>query len=479
MLRNDPAYYQALRARDPRFDGRFFVGVSSTGIYCRPVCAVKTPKAKNCAFFPSAAAAESAGYRPCLRCRPELAPGNSGIDAATRLAQRAASLIEDGLLNGGGVEILASRLGVTSRHLRRVLRGEFGVSPIELAQTQRLLMAKRLLTDTGLPVIEVAFASGFQSLRRFNALFRRRYRLSPSDLRRRVEGSGRPDGLLFELGYRPPLDWASLLAFLGRRAIAGVEQAEGNEYRRTVRLRQNEKTLAGWIAVVPSSHKAALRLTVSGTLAKCLPAVLGRTKHLFDLSCDPVEIARALGELAAAHPGLRVPGAFDGFELAVRAILGQQITIQAARTLAGRFAAAFGESIETPYPALGFLFPRADQVAAATMSDIVSIGVIGSRARSILALARAVARNDLQLEPGGEIQATLERLRNLPGIGEWTAQYILMRALSWPDAFPHTDYGVKKALGEAREREILARAESWRPWRAYAVQHLWQSLEER
>jgi AraC family transcriptional regulator of adaptative response / DNA-3-methyladenine glycosylase II len=479
MLPDVRSYYQALKTRDLRFDGRFFVGVSSTRIYCRPVCAVKTPKVQNCSFFPSAAAAESAGYRPCLRCRPELAPGNSCIDSGSRLAQRAASMIEDGLLNGGSVEILATRLGITDRHLRRVLRSEFGVSPVELAQTHRLLMAKRLLTDTALPVIEVAMASGFQSLRRFNALFRRRYRMSPSDLRRRIEERDRADGLIFDLSYRPPLDWTSIISFLGHRSIAGVEQTERGIYRRTVRLRHGGKLFTGWICAEPVAHKPVLRLTASASLVKCLPAVLAKTKHLFDLSCNPTEIGMVLGSLAADHPGLRVPGAFDGFELAVRAILGQQITVQAARTLAGRFAAAFGDPVETPFPDLKYLFPHHDRIAALRPSEIVSVGVTGSRAKSIVALARAVASDDLLLEPGGDIQSTLTRLRNLPGIGDWTAQYIMMRALSWPDAFPHTDYGVKKALRISRDSEALALAESWRPWRAYAALHLWKSLEER
>jgi AraC family transcriptional regulator, regulatory protein of adaptative response / DNA-3-methyladenine glycosylase II len=339
-------------------------------------------------------------------------------------------------------------------------------------------MAKRLLTDTSLPVIEVALASGFQSVRRFNALFRKRYRMNPSALRRHVEGGEQLDGLFFELSYRPPLDWASLLSFLGLRSISGVEQTEDGSYSRTVRIPAGGRFHVGWISVTSVPHKPALRLTVSGSLVKCLPAVVARTKHLFDLSCDPSEIGQVLGALADSHPGLRVPGAFDGFELAVRAILGQQITVKAARTLAGRFAAAFGEAVETPFASLTHVFPRADQVAGLTVPQIAAVGVIGSRAGSILALARAVSRNEQLLQPGGDIERTLEFLRTIPGIGEWTAQYILMRALSWPDAFPHSDYGVKKAMGEKRERQVLARAEAWRPWRAYAVLHLWKSLEE-
>ncbi len=478
MLLDPQRCYQALKARDSRFDGRFFVGVSSTRIYCRPVCTVKSPKQENCRFFLSAAAAESSGFRPCLRCRPELAPGNASIDARARLAQSAASLIEDGLLNEIGIEALATRLAVTDRHLRRVFQTEFGVSPVELAQTHRLLLAKRLLTDTGLPVTEIALASGFGSLRRFNALFRERYRLSPSDLRTAADGGRAADALKFTLGFRPPFDWDALLSFLATRAIEGVEQVDAGIYGRTLRLEQAGKTHTGWIAVVPARRKAALEVTVSASLARVIPAVLARVKRLFDLSCDPTEIAAALGALAAHRPGLRLPGAVDGFELAVRAILGQQITVKAARTLAGRFAATFGDAIEMPVPALRSLFPSAVRIAALKASDIAAIGVVSARARAIVTLAAVVSKGQLRLEAGAEVEATLDRLRSLPGIGEWTAQYIAMRALSWPDAFPHTDYGVLKAMGEKDPRRALEHAAQWQPWRAYAVMHLWKSLED-
>ncbi|HUN69464.1 MAG TPA: AlkA N-terminal domain-containing protein, partial [Burkholderiales bacterium] len=332
--------YRALRAHDARFDGRFFVAVSSTRIYCRPVCTVKPPRRENCRFYPSAAAAESAGYRPCLRCRPELAPGNASVDATTRLAQAAASLIEDRTLEGDGLDAVAARLGITDRHLRRAFGAEFGVSPVEFAQTQRLLLAKRLLTDTRMPVTEVAYASGFGSLRRFNALFRQRYRLQPSQLRRHMHhgapGSAASDALHFELSFRPPYDWNAISAFLGARAIAGVEAVEEGVYRRTVRALVDRKEHQGWIEIAMASRKPALRITVSASLAKALPPVLSRVKALMDLACHPADVAQALGALAKGHPGLRVPGAFDGFEVAVRAILGQQVTVTAARTVAGR-----------------------------------------------------------------------------------------------------------------------------------------------
>ncbi len=473
--------YRALKARDARFDGRFFVAVSSTRIYCRPVCTVKPPRRENCRFYPSAAAAESAGYRPCLRCRPELAPGNASVDATSRLAQAAASMMEDRTLDDEGLDTVAARLGITDRHLRRAFGAEFGVSPVEFAQTQRLLLAKRLLTDTVLPVTEVAFASGFGSLRRFNALFKQRYRLRPSQLRRHMHGaaasSAAADVLKFELSFRPPYDWPAVSAFLGARAIAGVEAVEDACYRRTVRVPVDGKEHRGWIEVAMSPKKPALRVTVSASLAKALPPVLSRVKSLMDLACHPAEIAQALGALARRHPGLRVPGAFDGFEVAVRAILGQQVTVAAARTVAGRFAAAFGEPIESPFAALTTVFPAAGRIAELPYGRIARVGMPGARARTVLALARAVADGDLVLMPNADIETTLDRLRALPGVGEWTAQYIAMRALAWPDAFPHTDLGVMRALGETNARRVLAAGDAWRPWRAYAVMHLWQSRE--
>ena len=468
--------YRALRARDARFDGRFFVAVSSTRIYCRPVCTVKPPKRENCRFYPSAAAAETDGYRPCLRCRPELAPGNASVDATSRLAQAAASLMEDRALDESGLDTVAAQLGITDRHLRRAFGAEFGVSPVQFAQTQRLLLAKRLLTDTALPVTEVAFASGFGSVRRFNALFKQRYRLQPGQLRRHAPASGAADVLKFELSFRPPYDWPAVSAFLGARTIAGVESVDGGCYRRTARIGVGGKEHRGWIEVSLSQKKPALRVTLSASLAKALPPVLSRVKALMDLACHPAEVAQALGAMAKRHPGLRVPGAFDGFEVAVRAILGQQVSVAAARTVAGRFAAAFGDPIATPFDSLTTVFPTAQRIADLPYGRIARLGMPGARARTIVALARAVADGELALMPNADIEATLAQLRELPGVGEWTAQYIAMRSLAWPDAFPHTDLGVMKALGETDARRVLAAGEAWRPWRAYAVMHLWQSL---
>ena len=475
--------YRALQAHDPRFDGKFFVGVSSTGIYCRPVCTVRAPRRENCRFFASAAAAEVEGYRPCLRCRPELAPGNAGIDTTARLAQAAVNLIENGVFDEGGIERLAERVGVTSRHLRRIFDSEFGVSPVAYAQTQRLLLAKRLLTDTSLPVTEVALASGFASVRRFNALFKARYRMPPGRLRRDVVARTVPAELAFELSYRPPYDWASMLAFLEARAIPGIEQVTHDVYRRTLSISHRGAVHNGWIGVRRAPRKAALAITASASLARAVPVVLSRIKHAFDLCCDPAIIAAALGPLAQDHPGLRVPGAFDGFELAVRAVVGQQITVRGARTLLGRMVQAFGEAADPfgeaahPFGTDGpaYLFPPALRIATCTVAQLTRLGITGARARTLVALAEAVVDGELELEPGADVETALRRLQALRGIGPWTAQYIAMRALGWPDAFLANDLVVLKALGETRPARALVRSEAWRPWRAYAVLHLWRN----
>lgn len=466
--------YHALLAHDARFDGAFFVGVSSTGIYCRTVCTAKTPKPENCAFYPSAAAAEKAGLRPCLRCRPELAPGNARIDAVSRLAGAALGRIEDGALTEGGVTGLADALGVSDRHLRRVIQSEFGVSPVALAQTQRLLLAKRLLTDTALPVTDVAFASGFSSLRRFNALFAERYRLRPSDLRKRRAATQPTDTLTFKLAYRPPLEWDAMLRFLAARALKGVEAVDGRTYRRTAAFGQHK----GWLSVTPSESGSTLKVDISSGLAQVLPRTLARVKRLFDLAAEPCRIAEHLAPLSDAKPGLRVPGAFKGFEVAARAVIGQQISVAGATTLAGRLATTIGEPVETPFEDLTHLSPTPRQIFAAGEETLATLGITTARCRTILALAKAVDDGEISLRPGGDVDGTVARLTAIPGIGDWTAQYIAMRALSWPDAFPHTDLGIRKALREDDPKRILGIAENWRPWRAYAAMHLWSSLEE-
>jgi AraC family transcriptional regulator of adaptative response / DNA-3-methyladenine glycosylase II len=465
--------YRAVMSRDARFDGVFFVGVSTTKIYCRPICTVRTPGRDRCTFYPTAAAAELAGFRPCMRCRPELAPGNARVDAISQQAAIIANRIEDGFLTEGSVADLADELGISDRHLRRIVEKEFGVSPIELAQTQRLLLAKRLLTDTRLSMTAVAAASGFSSLRRFNALFLERYRMNPTRLRKATPTRQQQEVLRCEIAYRPPLDWEALLEFLSKRAFRGIELIEKDAYLRTVGLRGHK----GWMKVMPSTKKNVLEVNVSTSLAGALSSILARVKRLFDLSADAKCITNHLGNLAIAHPGLRVPGAFDSFEVAVRAILGQQVSVAGATTLSGRFSEKFGQEIETPFESLSYLFPSADATAALKESDIASIGLPAQRARTIKALAQAVASRSVILEPGFNAEVTINKLKTLPGIGEWTAQYIAMRSLSWPDAFPHTDLGINKALKETNEKRLLEIAEAWRPWRSYATMHLWKSLE--
>jgi len=488
------ACWQGLKARDARFDGCFFVGVTSTGIYCRPICPARTPRRENCRFFASAAAAERQGFRPCLRCRPELAPGHGSVDATARLARAAAEAIEEGALDRGGLPALARRLGVTDRHLRRVFDAQFGVSPIGWAQTHRLLLAKRLLTDTALPVTEVAMAAGFGSLRRFNDAFARRYRRAPGALRREAAGVARPAdagrGLPFRLAYRPPLDWPALAGFLARRAIDGVESVvlpggrevpAGPVYRRVLRLPvPGRPDRLGWIEVAgpraAGAGRAMLSLRVDPALVGAVPAVLARVRRALDLGCRPDAVAAALGPLAAGHEGLRLPGAFDGFEIAVRAVLGQQVTVRQAHRLAGRVAAAFGDPVATPFEGLHHAFPGAAAVAGLEPSALAALGIVRTRAACIVALARRIAAGELPLEPGADPAATIARLRAIPGVGDWTAQYLAMRALAWPDAFPAADVGVRKALGDATARQAEALSQPWRPWRAYAMIHLWRSL---
>ncbi len=468
----DPAAcHEALKSHDARFDGRLFVGVSSTRIYCRPVCRVRTPLARNCRFFGSAAAAESAGFRPCLRCRPELAPGFAAVDAQARLARRAAALIEEGPPEGG-LEAIAERLGVTSRHLRRVFEAEFGVAPVAYAQTQRLLLAKRLLTDTALPVTEVALAAGFGSLRRFNALFRDRYRLTPSDLRVKTDEAGsRPACLRFLLAYRPPYDWDWVLAFLAARTIAGVESVTQDAYRRTVSL--PGVAVPGWIEVRALRRRDLLEVRVAPALARRIPAVLARVRRVFDLEARPDEIASVFQGWSDARPGIRLPGGFDGFELAARAILGQQVSVKAAHTLAGRIAANFGLPVSTPFPELSRTFPDAAMIAAQAPESIARLGIVRQRAGALTALARALADGKLTLDPSADVDTTIDALRALPGVGDWTAQYVAMRALAWPDAFPASDLILMRALEARTPRAAQAQAEAWRPWRGYAVMQLW------
>lgn len=457
--------YEALLSRDPRFDGRFYVGVSTTGIYCRPICRVRAPRASSCSFYSTAAAAEAQGYRPCLRCRPELAPGLSWVDSPDALARAAAKLLDRGEVQH--LPELAQRVGVSERHLRRVFHAHFGVTPIAYAQTQRLLLAKRLLTDTRLPIAEVAWMSGFASLRRFNALFRERYRLAPGDLRKGEAGSLHID---LSLDYRPPYDWDSILAFFRARAVPGVEAVDADSYRRCLRLGE----VAGWVSVRHAPEQSRLWLRLAPELRGQVAATLAAVRRQFDVDTDPAVVAATLGALAVPYPGLRLPGAVDGFEQAVRAVLGQQVSVAAATTLAGRLAQRYGEALTTPYADLTQVFPRPQTLVAASVEDLVSLGILRARAATIRAIADAMLAGRLRLDADAPIETALAALRALPGVGEWTAQYIAMRCLSWPDAFPHTDLIVRRALGDRTPSAILAEAERWRPWRAYATLQLWR-----
>jgi AraC family transcriptional regulator of adaptative response / DNA-3-methyladenine glycosylase II len=475
----DPdACYRALIARDARFDGVFFVGVTTTGIYCRPVCRARTPGRPRCVFFRRPAEAERAGFRACFRCRPELAPGAATVDASSRLVAEAVARIESGALNDASLDDLAAELGVTGRHLRRTLHAELGVSPFELAQSRRLALAKQLLHDSRLSMTDVALSSGFASLRRFNATFRARFDRSPSELRRSVATSSTPspDAIPLTLAYRAPFDWGALLAFLGARAVPGVERVAQETYLRTASVGEH----TGWIAV--THEGGALRARVSPSLAKSLMPIVARLRRLFDLDARPDAIEahlsrdKALRALVTRRPGLRVPGAFDSFEIATRAILGQQVSVRAARTLAERLVAAYGAPLASPHEGLARVFPGAARIAQANEGEIMSIGLTGARARTLVSLARAVATGRLRLEGRLDVDALIGELVALPGIGPWTAQYIAMRALGAPDAFPDGDLVLRRALDARSRRDVLARAEAWRPWRAYAAVHLWTSM---
>jgi len=542
LLADDDCYL-ALKARDARFDGRFFTGVTSTGIYCRPVCGVKTPMRQNCRFFMHAAQAESAGFRPCLRCRPELAPHSvawSIQDASYILAHQAARLLdqleiaptlaashaalppegtaapaarqsrfrgpgwpgvsaavcaapalpEEASLGRGGpaprppsINAVAERLGVSSRHVRRIFEAHFGVTPLQYLQTRRLLTAKQLLADTHLPVTQVAFISGFASVRRFNAAFLQHYRLNPTQLRRQ---GGRPsgDGITVRLGYRPPYDVAAMLAFFARRSIDAIEfiatSAGAPCAARTLGIESGGQTHAGWLLARFDAPRCQVVLQVSDSLLGVLPQVIHRVRALLDLDADPAAINAVLHASFPGADGLRVPGAVDGFELAVRAVLGQQVTVAAARTLARRLVERLGAPIQTPWPQLTRLFPTPAALAGASGDALGQLGIVRQRQAAILALARAVADGRLQLHATADVNATIGLLKTLPGIGDWTAQYIALRALRWPDAFPAGDVALQKALGVQALAHPARRAEqaslAWKPWRSYAVIRAWSGL---
>lgn len=467
---------RALDARDARFDGLFFVGIVTTGIYCRPICPSRRASPDHRRFFNSAAAAEHAGFRPCLRCRPEQAPGKTLMDAVSRLASTAASRIAAGALNGRSVATLAADLGVSERHLRRALQREMGVSPVELAQTHRLLLAKRLLAETALSVTDIAFASGFESLRRFNVAFRERYGMSPSGLRRPspVKSQAAAGDLLrLTLAYRPPMAWDVLIAFLRREAMPGVEIVEGSRYGRTVRLGGR----SGVVFAEDSPAEAQVNVDISPSLLPVLMPLLAQLRQLFDLDAQPTVVDAhlergGLGALVRRRPGMRIPGAFDGFEVGLRALL-------RGDDLARRAVEALGEPLDTGIAGLHLLPPTAERVVEAGAAGLAEIGVPRRRAEVLLAFAQAVAEGSLRLDPASDAAETHLALMEIAGIDERLATTIVMRALDWPDAFPVSDRALQEAAGAATPRALRSRAEKWRPWRAYAALHLWLKNDER
>lgn len=459
--------HAACEARDRRFDGRFFIGVTSTGIYCRCICSARTPKRANRTFWPSAAAAEAAGFRPCLICRPERAPGLAPIDAPARLAAAAYARIEAGALEETGLESLAAELGVTSRHLRRVMNAQFGASPIQIAQTGRLLAARRLLAETGLAVTEIAFASGFRSLRRFNATMKERYGAPPTAMRgRKARVSG--ESLTVSLAPRGDYQLGPMLDFLGRRALSGVERTDATCYARTLRMGD----ALGWIDV--RMGEKGLSLTLSENLAAHLRPLVANVRGAFDLDAEMTSVDAHLSADAELkkdvrrEPGVRVPGMLDGFECVVRAVLGQQVTVQGARTLTERLVARFGAALEQAPDGLDRVFPDAATLAGAGAREIAKIGVPGKRAETLHHLAVASVQGRLPLARGA-IAAGRAGLAAIPGIGPWTIEYVAMRALGDPDAYPSTDIALVNALG--RKGETL---EHLKPWRAYAAIRLWR-----
>ncbi len=468
--------YRALSARDTRFDGVFFTGVKSTGVYCRPVCSAKTPLAKSCTFFVTAASAEQAGFRPCLRCRPELAPYAIQENLAYAIWQRIAA----GALNEGKLDALAQQVGLSSRQLRRVLQQYFGVSPVELAQTQRLLFAKKLLHETALPMTEIAFAAGFRSIRRFNALFALRYGMAPTALRHTSRIS--QQGLKLRLAYRPPLDWDSMLRYLAPRALAGVESIDFKHraYLRTRRMGVQD----GWLRVTQDSqkHQLLVELPAHGTTGLML--LLAQLRQLFDLDANPAVIEQhlqsdpLLAHHLHAHPGLRVPGALDRFELGVRTILGQQVSVAGATTLTARLITRFGSPCSTPWPELHHHFPVPQVMAALSAPELAHIGIPHSRAETLRHFAQFAAQGGLEFAPGAPLEQVLSQLQQVRGIGAWSAHYIALRALRFPDAFPAGDLGLQKSAAwpepKFSEKALSQRAQGWSPWRAYAAMALWQ-----
>lgn len=464
---------RARKSRDARFDGKFFIAVTTTRIYCRPICPARSPKDENVRYYPTAAAAQAAGFRPCLRCRPEASPGTPAWFGTSSVVSRGLQLIRDGALDREDVEEMADRLGVTARHLRRLFVQHLGAAPLEVALTRRVHFAKKLLDETHLPMAEVAFASGFGSVRRFNGEIRRTFSRTPTEVRRRArKHDADPDCYRFRLAYRPPYDWTAMLAFLAARATPGVESLREDRYERTISIGGK----AGSIAVVPATGTPALFLEVRFGDPRSLLTIIERVRRMFDIGADPAVVAEQLSadpllrRAAAAHPGIRVPGAWDPFELTVRAIIGQQISVRGATTIAGRVAQAWGTPIAGTQM-LTHLFPSPAQLADAPLE---SAGITASRATTIRTLARAVRDGTLSFEGSSPLTV----LAAISGIGDWTTQYVAMRALNEPDAFPSGDLVLRHMAGDCAARELERLSQAWRPWRAYAVMLLWQAARD-
>jgi AraC family transcriptional regulator of adaptative response / DNA-3-methyladenine glycosylase II len=503
--------YQAVLARDARYDGRFFTCVKTTGVYCRPICPARAPLLKHCEFVPSAAAAQEAGYRPCLRCRPESSPGMGAWCGTSTSVQRALTLIDMGALDDGDVGGLAERLGLGDRHLRRLFKEHLGTTPIAVAQTRRVLLAKQLIHQTQLSMTSVALASGFGSVRRFNETFVRVFGRAPASLRRHDKAEASANGAVvpqsdieLRLAYRPPYDWPRMLAFLKGRAIPGVEFVDETAYRRIIDVggdtslghddgdqdnlsNQGDRRALSSLGLLEVSHlpsQHSLLVKVQCPRLDRLPGVIARVRRMFDLDADPVAIEASLSRdpklaaLVAPQSGLRLPGAWDAFEASIRAILGQQITVSGATRLAGQLVATLGRPAPhwPEHPQLTHAFPSA---ASFTAEGLAALGMPSARRAALLGLAQEVAAQPNLLAPRQSLEASIERLCALPGIGDWTAQYIAMRALHESDAFPAGDVGIQRAMAVDGVRPtikaLLAHSEQWRPWRAYAVLHLWTS----
>lgn len=474
--------YRAVVSRDARFDGWFITAVTTTAIYCRPSCPTPVrPKREHVRFYPTAAAAQLAGFRACKRCRPDASPGSPEWNVRGDLVGRAMRLIADGIVDRAGVGGLAKRLAVSERHLHRLMLGELGAGPLAIARAQRAQTARTLIETTDLAFTDVAFAAGFASIRQFNDTIREVFAQAPGELRRhgRRRGDIAKGSLILRLPYRPPLDWSALLRWLGARTLPGVSEWTATSYRRTLRLPRG----AGLVALDPvDSH---IRCTLQLEAMADLSSAVRQCRRLLDLDADPLSVCdvlskdRHLKPLVVRRPGLRAPGAVDGTELAMQAVLGQQVALSAGRTLATRLVAAHGDVIKIADPTLTHLFPRADRLADAELS---TLGLPATRQATLRALARSIASGDFALDPGADRAAVHRQLLDIPGIGEWTAGYIVMRALGDPDTFLPTDLGIKKAgtrlgLG-ASSRAMAQAAESWRPWRSYATHHLWASLPD-